>query len=110
MPISEEKKKRIENLPFDEMAYEVNLGNCSRFQRESFAYLKTCYESRLREINSVPNSAANPSDQAPVKGGEQINKSNLLMSPIGYVWLTAIGGVLTGIIIFIINKHLGVPL
>lgn len=32
------------------------------------------------------------------------------MSPIGYVWLTALGGVLTIIIVFLIKSHFGIPL
>lgn len=47
--LSEETKNKIESLSLGDMAYEINLGNRSRFQREKFAYLKACYESRLRE-------------------------------------------------------------
>ena len=47
--ITDEKKKRIESLSEDEMAYEINLGCRSRFQREAFAYLQTCYQQRNKE-------------------------------------------------------------
>lgn len=47
--IPEDKKKRIESLSTDEMLYEINLGRRSRFQREKFAYLKTCYQKRIEE-------------------------------------------------------------
>jgi len=42
--ITDKKKKRIESLTTEEMLYEINLGHRSRFQRENFAYLKTCYK------------------------------------------------------------------
>lgn len=44
--LTEEQKKKIEALPTDEMAYEIQLGKSSRFQREKFAYLKVCYQKR----------------------------------------------------------------
>jgi hypothetical protein len=47
--ITDEKKKRIESLSTDEMLYEINLGNRSRFQGKKFAYLKTCYQKRLEQ-------------------------------------------------------------
>lgn len=47
--ISDDKKKRIESLSSDEMLYEINLGRRSRFQREKFAYLQTCYQKRIDE-------------------------------------------------------------
>lgn len=46
--ISEKSKKIIDSLSREELVYEINLGNRSRFQREKFAYLKT----RLDEISS----------------------------------------------------------
>jgi hypothetical protein len=56
--ISDDKKKRIESLSTDEMLYEINLGNKSRFQREKFAYLQTCYQKRIeqRELIQKLNS------------------------------------------------------
>ena len=51
--ITDEKKKRIESLSTDEMLYEINLGNRSRFQREKFAYLKTCYQKRLEQTELI---------------------------------------------------------
>jgi len=47
--LSNEKKKKIEALQSEEMAYEINLGRRSRFQREKFAYLQTCYQKRTEE-------------------------------------------------------------
>jgi len=47
--ISDEKKKRIESLSTDEMLLEINLGRKSRFQREAFAYLQTCYQKRTTD-------------------------------------------------------------
>ena len=41
--IKEDKKKRIESLTTEEMLFEINRGHKSRFQREAFDYLKTCY-------------------------------------------------------------------
>ena len=50
--ITEEKKRQIESLPTEEIAYEINLGRRSRFQREKFAYLQTCYQKRIEEEKS----------------------------------------------------------
>ena len=47
--IAEDKKKRIESLSTDEMLFEINLGTKSRFQREKFAYLQTCYQKRIEQ-------------------------------------------------------------
>lgn len=47
--ISEEKKKHIESLSTEEMLYEINLGRNSRFQREKFAYLQSCYQKRIEQ-------------------------------------------------------------
>ena len=47
--LTDEKKKRIESLSTDEMLFEINRGRRSRFQRDAFAYLKTCYQKRLEE-------------------------------------------------------------
>ena len=33
------------------MSYEVNLDNKSHYQGEKFAYLKTCYQERIRKEN-----------------------------------------------------------
>ncbi len=47
--ISDEKKQRIESLSTEEMLYEINLGTRSRFQREKFTYLQTCYQKRIEQ-------------------------------------------------------------
>ncbi|MDO8847527.1 MAG: toll/interleukin-1 receptor domain-containing protein [Coriobacteriia bacterium] len=60
--LNDEKKKRIESLSTDEMLFEINLGHRSRFQRDKFAYLKTCYQKRLEEkkqSSSKQNMATN---------------------------------------------------
>lgn len=44
--LTEEQKQKIEALPTEEMAYEIQLDNASRFQREKFTYLKVCYQKR----------------------------------------------------------------
>jgi hypothetical protein len=49
--ISDNKKKQIESLSTDEMLFEINLDRKSRFQREKFVYLKTCYQLRLSKEN-----------------------------------------------------------
>lgn len=110
MKLSDENKRRIENLSLDEMAYEINLGSRSRFQREKFAYLKSCYESRLMEINSVPNSATNPTTDIAQNSSKNPNKTNLLNSPIGYLWITAIATVLAAIMLYLIKTHIGILL
>ena len=55
--ILDNKKKQIESLSTDEMLFEINLGRKSRFQREKFAYLKTCYQLRLSKKNKKFSSA-----------------------------------------------------
>jgi hypothetical protein len=58
--LTEEKKNRIESLPTDEMLFEINRGNRSRFQRDSFAYLKTCYQKRIEENKSLSEPNITP--------------------------------------------------
>ena len=57
--LSEDKKKRIEALSTEEMAYEVNKGNASRFQRDAYAYLKACYESKIRGESTAADVSTN---------------------------------------------------
>lgn len=104
MVISEEKKKRIENLPFDEMAYEVNLGSRSRFQREAFAYLKTCYESRLREINAIPDATPEPT----ANSTDQIHY--WYQKPIGIIGIGVVIVIIGAISVYLIRFHIGIPL
>ncbi len=54
--LSEDKKIRINSLTMEEMINEINLGNRSRYQREAFAYLKTRYELRSKNVMSTPNT------------------------------------------------------
>lgn len=44
--LTDENKKYIESLDLKEMEYELNLGHRSRFQKDKFAYLKTCYQQK----------------------------------------------------------------
>ena len=65
--IKEDKKKRIESLTTEEMLFEINRGHKSRFQREAFDYLKTCYELRKAKIEStkIKNITQNPTANNP---------------------------------------------
>jgi len=47
--ITDAKKKLIESLSLDEMLYEINLGRRSRFQRDAFSYLQTCYQQTIEK-------------------------------------------------------------
>ena len=51
--LTEEQKRRIEALSPGEMAYEIQLGRASRFQREKIAYLKACYEKITRAKKEI---------------------------------------------------------
>ena len=57
--ISQESKDVIDALSIDELRYEVELGNRSRFQRENMAYLKV----RLRSLEE----GSNPTNPEPPK-------------------------------------------
>lgn len=57
--VTDKTKKRIESLSTGDMLLEINLGRRSHFQRESFAYLKTCYQ--LRTASKEPTSTTNKS-------------------------------------------------
>lgn len=108
--LSDDKKKRIEALSVDEMAQKINLGRESRFQREAFAYLKTCYEARLREVNSIQYPATNPSDNEPPRTGENQNTINIWHRPIGAIWIIVAGGIILAFAIYLFRTHLGIPL
>ena len=53
--LTEESKKRIEAMSVSEIAYEIELGTRSRFQREKMAYLKKLHKERMHE-----NAVASP--------------------------------------------------
>ena len=94
MALSEDKKKRIESLSLEEMAYEVNLGSSSRFQRESFAYLKSCYDSKLRSDEENKRSLEEPASH------EDWHKI-----PTGIVTLGVVIVILGAAAIWVINKY-----
>ncbi|MCF7965341.1 MAG: hypothetical protein K9L79_07355 [Methylobacter tundripaludum] len=54
----------------------------------------------------IQNTAVNGSQN----GVKQKESINLLNRPVGYIWLTAIGGVLCAIIIYLVRSHLGISL
>lgn len=56
--LTAEKKKRIQSLSTEEMLFEINLGRRSRFQRDAFAYLQTCYQQRLAKKNKTLQTTA----------------------------------------------------
>jgi hypothetical protein len=73
--LTDEKKKRIESLSTDEMLFEINRGHRSRFQRDAFAYLKTCYQKQLDEKQSSSNQN--------MKTNETSGKAQIFLS---YSW------------------------
>ena len=56
--LTEESKKRIEAMSVSEIAYEIELGTRSRFQREKMAYLKLTYQIRMdaEAAKGIPKS------------------------------------------------------
>lgn len=97
--LSEEKKKRIEALTTDEMLHELNLANRSRFQRESFAYLKTCCDLRLRE---------SPAAETPIIKPE--SKRSWHKTPLGILALGVLIVVVGAMFVWVLNHHLGLGL
>ena len=71
--IKQEKKDRIKALSTEEMIYEIERGRKSRFQREAFDYLKTCYQQRIsktkseQQIQQAKNLAPNQTSSEPQK-------------------------------------------
>lgn len=47
--LSEETKRKIDELPTEKLLEEINLGNKSHYQREKFDYLKTVYQLRIAQ-------------------------------------------------------------
>lgn len=83
MEPSEAKKSRIKALTTEEMRYEINKGHRSRFQRDSFDYLKTCYhervdkeqyEKQLKIAKAVSSEIPQPAtESAPTKSDKKHN-------------------------------------
>jgi len=88
--ISDKAKKSIDSMTLEDMAYEVNRGHASRFQRDNFAYLKTCYESRLREEELKNSISKNQSSN------EAKNKPKTVHNPRLY---RIMEGVIAGVLI-----------
>jgi hypothetical protein len=105
--VAEDTKQRIEAMTIDEMAYEINRGRRSIYQNDNFAHLKTRYEARLREINTVQNSTTKPSDHEPPNTH---HTNHIWQRPIGAIWIIVIGGLILASAIFLIRHYVGIPL
>ncbi len=79
--LSDQKKEQIASLPVEEMAYEINLGRRSRFQREKFAYLQTCYQKRIEEEKSknILEAENHPNNAKDVINEKQQQKESKLV-------------------------------
>ena len=104
--ISNDKKKQIESLSTDEMLFEINLGRKSRFQREKFAYLKTCYQKRIEEKvlkqQTKENHTPNPTSEStqPIHKPRKISLYKIAEGVIVFIL-----GVFA---IYLIGKYLGI--
>lgn len=108
--VADDTKQRIEAMTIDEMAYEINRGHRSRFQRDNFAHLKTRYEARLREINTVQNSTTKPPNNEPPNTHHANHTNHIWQRPIGAIWIIVIGGLILASAIFLIRHYVGIPL
>jgi len=89
------------------------IGNGAEADKTSIAigaFSKAGITNSSSKINPVQNSTTNPSAQEPTSGDKKHNSVDLLKSPIGYVWFTAIGTVIAAIMVYLINKHLRLSL
>lgn len=99
--LSDDQKRKIEALSTQEMAYEVDLGHKSRFQREKFAYLKTAYSNRVAKI---PNPAPEPSTTKENEAHDWYKK------PLGIIAISVISFVIGSMVIYLFRHELGIPL
>lgn len=107
--LSDGKKKQIEALSTEEMAFEVNLGRLSRFQRENFAYLKTCYESRLKEEELKNSISHNQSMNEARNINKNINEPERHISIKNFAFLVLVA-VFAVIAVWVINHYFGLNL
>jgi len=108
--LTDDNKKHIESLTIDEMLYEINLGHRSHFQKEKFAYLKTCYQLRKSKNESATEikniSTTPPTD---IANGEknQFGKREWDLNKFAF-WVTV--AVFAAIIIWVLNHYLNLGL
>ena len=88
--LSDEVKRKINNLSTEEMAYEVERGSRSRFQNDKFSYLKSVYNRRVSEENK------------PVVKPEK--EESWVKSTAGKVFV----GVVVAVLVAVILKFIGV--
>jgi len=102
--IKDDTRQRIDAMTIEEMAYEISRGHRSRFQRDNFDYLKSCYEMRLRNINTVLNATANPTNTEPpnIKKLKSISLTSIVES--------VIAGLVVVFITYLLWKHFGIQL
>ncbi len=108
--LTDEKKKRIEALTTEEMLYEINLGHRSRFQRENFVYLKTCYELRKSKNESateIKNIGTSPPAGIANDEYNQPGKSEWNLKKFAFLVTVAVFAV---IIIWVLNHYFGLGL
>jgi hypothetical protein len=66
--------------------------------------------TKLTLVDAIPNSTKNPSSRKKQYGIKENKSINLLHRPIGYIGITALAGVLTVLVVYLIKKHFGIPL
>jgi hypothetical protein len=110
--VSEETKKRVGLMTDEDIEYEINLGHRSHFQRESFAWLQTVKSQReklAKESREVPNPAPNPSSTSTQKITNE-KQTTWQDKTLYYIAVGVIIFMLGVFLVYLIRKHLGIPL
>jgi hypothetical protein len=107
--LRDETKRKIAALSTEEMSFEVNLGNRSRFQREKFAYLKSYYESRLREEALKNSTSNNQSMNEAANINKDVNKPERHISIKNFAFLVLVA-VFAAMVIWVANHYFGLNL
>jgi len=106
--IADEKKKQIESLPIEEMLYEINLGRRSRFQREKYAYLQTCYQQKI-DKGKLKNFTSK--NQSCDKSANIINEKQQPKEPrlVWFAWSVAVV-IFAALVVWAINHYFNLGL
>jgi hypothetical protein len=94
---------KIDAMPIDDLAYQINLGRKSPYQREKMAYIKSRYQLLISEKKKQESTEL----VAEITPGEPVSWDN---KPIGKVGLSVSGIFIAGCLAFLVSKYLGIEL
>lgn len=101
--MKESTKAKIDAMTFDELSYQIELGNASPYQGEKMAYIKSRH-IKLKEQESLQRH------HEKITAQKASTESNKPVSPIINTWWFIVGSFALAALIYIFRVHFGIQL